>query len=222
MTRRLVAATAALAMVVLAGCGETAEEPRPTGGADPGQQARAVLEKLDGEQVASRVQELRKLEFEGDGPEVRIVTPRQTVDYVRRQIERNYPADRIAADDALLKLAGILPPGGGLRALLDRFAGGSPVAVQAAEGWDGGTREVFERGEDRALAITTTWESEDEATEFAKAYEMSLGRDRGAKPAGEAFMLPAGQAADVVAAGRDVRIAVAPDPQLATKVAQEG
>lgn len=99
---------------------------------------------------------------------------------------------------------------------------GTPVAVQAAEGWDGATREVFERGEDRTLAIVTTWESEEEATEFAKAYEMSPGRDRGAKPAGEAFMLPAGQAADVVAAGRDVRIAVAPDPQLATKVAQEG
>lgn len=94
--------------------------------------------------------------------------------------------------------------------------------VQAAEGWDGGTREVFERGDDQALTIATTWESEAEASEFAGAYEMSLGRDRGARPAGETFMLRAGQAADVVVDGRDVRIAVAPDPQLATSVAEEG
>lgn len=413
MIRRLATAIAVLALAAAVGCGETEEEPqRPRGGNPP--DPRAVLEKLDAEQVAARASELRGLEFEEDAPEVRIISPRETVDYLRRQTERTYPQERREADEAFLKLSGLLPPDGDLDALLESFGGGlllgfydperpdilrmvtsqrasdaksaestlahelvhglqdqafgleekfdiedpdrksavqgliegdttvfeamyaqrflgglsvspppqtnippgillsllfpyaegsefvgelvkrgdgtfrevdrafrerlpqsteqiihpekyfageepravdlnadealgggwesikedtfgeldavvilstkalnSPQATQAGEGWDGGTAEVFERGDDRALAIGTTWESDAEATEFAKAYEMSLGRDRGARPAGEAFMLPGGLAADVVADGRDVRIAVTPTPELATEVVKQ-
>lgn len=403
-----------VALTALAGCGETEEEPGSSGGEDRGRQARAVLEQLEGDRVASRVEELRDLEFEEAAPDVRIVSPRQTGDYVRRQAERTYPQERLEADEAFYRLTGVLPPDGSLRALLDRFGSGllvgfydperpdglqmvtnpqssnrkraeatlahelvhalqdrafdlepkfdiedtdrssavsaliegdaavveaayaqsvlggaapaappptdippavllyvafpyapgaefvaalleradgsfdlvdrawrerlpasteqiphpekyfageeprevssdaervlgdgwrssgtetfgeldalavlstklavTPGAPQAAEGWDGGMREVFARGDDRAAVITTTWESEDEATEFARAYEMSLGRDRDARPSGDAFTLPGGIAAAVVAEGRDVRITLAPDARLATKVSEE-
>lgn len=411
--RGLAATIAVLAVPALASaaCGDGDD------GSDRRPQARAVLERLDGGRVAARVAKLRELEFGRRLPGVRIVTPRQTVDFVRRQVERDFPRGRLEVEQDYLRLAGMLPADQDLRGLLDRFgssllvgyydprrprsvqmvtveesrdpqlaeaalahelvhalqdrefdlrssrldpededrlaavgalvegdatltggqyaeefledpesgstepigedippallvslafpyedgaefvlallergrsyrlldralrdrppasteqvlhpekyfAGERPRAVRtgarqalgrgwrstgsetfgeldalailstrraltpgagaAAAGWDGGRRELLERGGDRVLAIATTWESTGEAGEFARAYERSLVRDREARRSGGTFALPRGQAAAVRADGRDVRIAIAPDARLATRVAAAG
>ena len=42
-------------------------------------------------------------------------------------------------------------------------------AAQASAGWDGGTYRAFTDGEDAAVVLTTVWDSEDDASEFATA-----------------------------------------------------
>lgn len=419
LTLRRVTVTG-LATLVLAGCGgdgnadgDTVPTPTPTPEATSGgDDARAALEKLDGAQVATRVQALRKLQYRHGAPEVKIVSPQDTTDYLRAQVERSYPPERFASDEDFYQLTGIVPVDVGLRELIDTFGaslilgfydprnpdelnmvtneqaaipkaaeatlahelthglqdqvfgldmvqdikdaerslaasallegdaqvlelaygkkyldggpesqpppGGLPPAFllyalfpyqfggefvgelikkggydlvdqvwrerlpetteqilhpekylsgeaarqvrlqpskalddweatgsqtfgeldalallstkalpegkegkqigAAAEGWDGGIREVYSLGEDRALAIATTWETPKDAAEFAASVERSFSQDREGTASGGAFEIPDVGFATLSADGRDVRIAIAPEADLAKQI----
>ena len=409
--------TAVLAALTVAGCGGGSDGGGEDGSPPQrgGEQARAALEKLDGAATAKRVSALRGLEFKDGAPKVTIVSPEDTKNYVRRQVERNYPDERLEADEAFYQMLGVIPADSGLRELLDKFgtnlilgyydyknpdelnmvtneraakpkaaesilahelnhglqdqnfgigrfqdikdpersiaasallegdsqvlelaynekhlAGGpkattdtgdlppgillyaifpyqfgaefvndlikekdgyelvdkawrgrppttteqvihpekylsgeearevrlqadevlddawkstgkqsfgelDAIAVlstktlregaagkaiaQAAEGWDGGARELFTRGDDRALVVATAWETAKDAKEFAAAYWASLKKDRKGKASGGGVEISDVGVASMAIEGRDVTIAIAPDAQLAKQLA---
>ncbi len=68
--------------------------------------------------------------------------------------------------------------------------------------------------------IVTTWESPKDAGEFAAAYTQSLKEDRAGKVSGDTVEIPDIGFATVVADRSDVTIAIAPDAQLAGKLAR--
>ena len=68
--------------------------------------------------------------------------------------------------------------------------------------------------------IVTTWESPQDAREFAAAYRQSLKEDRAGEVSGDTVAIPGIGFATVVADRSDVTIAIGPAARLAGKLAK--
>lgn len=122
--RRLLVGSALAMGLAAAGCGDDGSSDKGEAPDSGNDKARAALEKLDGDATAKRVSALRTLKFTGGVPKLKIVKPEDSKSFVRRQVERNYPDKRIAADEDFYRLAGMIPASSGVRELLDKFSAG--------------------------------------------------------------------------------------------------
>lgn len=152
----LIAAAAATA-----GCGGSDSPKKSAAPAPGGGKARAALERLDGERVAKRVSELRKLPFKQDVPRLSIITPDEVTSFLREQLALSYPEARFASDEAFYQLTGIIPADARLRDLVDEFASGLVVGF-----YDRKTPE-------RLQLVTNKQAAEPDAAESVLAHELN-------------------------------------------------